>query len=124
MNHVRGVLVFVALCAAVAAHGQAVTANLQGVITDASGAVVAGATISANNTETGIQRSTETNADGLYRFNLLPRGQYQVQAKKTGFGGQSLNVTLTVGDTTTANMVLKVAGQSETVNVSTLRLPG
>jgi outer membrane receptor protein involved in Fe transport len=120
MNHVRGsLLVFVALCAAVAAHGQAVTANLQGVITDASGAVVAGATISAINTETGIQRSAETNADGLYRFNLLPRGQYLVQAKKAGFGGQSLNVTLTVGDTTTANIVLKVAGQSETVNVST-----
>src|ERR1700730_13110675 len=120
MNHVRGsLLVFVALCAAVGAHGQAVTANLQGVITDASGAVVAGATISAINTETGIQRSAETNADGLYRFNLLPRGQYQVQAKKAGFGSQSLNVTLTVGDTTTANMVLKVAGQTETVNVST-----
>jgi len=120
MNHVRGsLLVLVALCAAVGAHGQAVTANLQGVITDASGAVVAGATISAINTETGIQRSAETNADGLYRFNLLPRGQYQIQAKKAGFGSQSLNVTLTVGDTTTANMVLKVAGQTETVNVST-----
>jgi len=58
--------------AAVGAHGQTVTANLQGVITDASGAVVGGATISAINTETGIQRSAETNADGLYRFNLLP----------------------------------------------------
>ena len=120
MNHVRGsLLMFVALCVAVAAHGQAITANLQGVITDVSGAVVAGATISAINTDTGIQRSAETNADGLYRFNLLPCGQYQVQAKKAGFGSQSLNVTLTVGDTATANIVLKVAGQSETVNVST-----
>src|SRR6266852_1814927 len=119
MSHVRGsLLVFVALCAAVGAHGQAVTANLQGVITDASGAVVAGATISAINTETGIQRSAETNADGLYRFNLLPRGQYQVLAKKAGFASQSLNVTLRGGDTATANMVLNVAGQTETVNVS------
>src|SRR5229473_2545243 len=120
MSHVRAsLLIFVALCAAVGAHGQTVTANLQGVITDASGAVVGGATISAINTETGIQRSAETNADGLYRFNLLPRGQYQVLAKKAGFASQSLNVTLMVGDTATANMVLNVAGQTETVNVST-----
>src|SRR5437660_207479 len=120
MNHVRwSLLVLVALWGAVGAHGQAVTANLQGVITDASGAVVAAATISAISPETGIQRSTETNVDGLYRINLLPRGRYQVQAKKAGFESQSLNLTLTVGDTTTANMVLKVAGQTETVNVST-----
>ena len=58
----------------------------------------------------------ETNANGLYRFNLLPRGQYQAQARKAEFGSQSLNVTLTVGDTSTANMVLKVAGQTETVS--------
>ena len=53
----------------------------------------------------------------LYQLNLPLRGQQQVQAKK-GFV-QSLNITPTVGDTTTANMVLKVAGQTETVNVST-----
>ena len=60
MNHVRwSLLVLVALWGALGAHGQAVTANLQGVITDASGAVVAGATISAINAETGMQRTAE-----------------------------------------------------------------
>jgi hypothetical protein len=120
MNQARGgLLIFVVLCVAVGAHGQAVTANLQGVITDASGALAAGETISEINPETGVQRSAETNFDGFYQLNLLPRGQYQVQAKKAGFESQTLNITLTVGDTTTANMVLKVAGQTETVNVST-----
>src|SRR5438270_4221763 len=120
MNHVRwSLLVLVALWGAVGAHGQAVTANLQGVITDASGAVLPAETISPINPETGNQTSTETNVEGLYRINQLPRGRYQVQAKKAGFESQSLNLTLTVGDTTTANMVLKVAGQTETVNVST-----
>jgi len=67
-----------------------------------------------------VQRTTTTNADGFYRFNLLPRGQYEVQAQKGGFAAQRLKVTLTVGDTITANLVLKVAGSAEQVKVTSL----
>src|SRR2546428_6519049 len=49
MSRLRGsVLILAVVCAAVTAHGQAVTANLQGVVSDASGAVVAGATASSS----------------------------------------------------------------------------
>src|SRR5438309_5638489 len=121
MNHIRGsVILLMIVCSAVIAHSQLVTANLQGVVTDSSGAVIAGASITASDSETGLQRTTTTNADGFYRFNLLPRGQYEVQAQKSGFAGERLKVTLTVGDTITANLVLKVAGSSEQVNVTSL----
>ena len=119
MNHIRGNLIFLMIaCSAVIAHAQLVTANLQGVVTDSSGAVIAGASITASDSETGVQRTTTTNADGFYRFNLLPRGQYELQAQKSGFAGERLKVTLTVGDTITANLGLKVAGSSEQIHVS------
>jgi len=121
MNPIRGsVLSLLVFCSATVASAQLVTSNLQGVVTDPSGAVVADASITASNSETGVQRTTTTNADGFYRFNLLPRGQYEIQAQKKGFAAQKLNVTLTVGDTITANLVLKVAGGAEEVNVSSL----
>jgi len=121
MNRIRGsVILVMVVCAAVIAQAQLITANLQGVVTDSSGAVVAGASITASDSETGVQRTTTTNADGFYRFNLLPRGQYEVQAQKSGFAAERLKVTLTVGDTITANLVLKVAGSAEHVNVTSL----
>jgi len=103
---------------ALAVHAQVVTSNLQGTVTDPSGAVVANANVTAANLETGLSRTMTTNSEGFYRFNLLPRGQYEVRAAKSGFSNEALKVVLTVGDTLTANLVLKVAGQSEQVNVS------
>ena len=116
----RSVFLLIVVCAGVVAHAQVVTANLQGVVTDSSGAVIADANITASNLETGVQRTASTNTDGFYRFNLLPRGLYEVRAQKSGFGTESLKVTLTVGDTITANFVLKVAGSKEQVNVFSL----
>jgi hypothetical protein len=121
MSRLRGSLLILAVvCAAVTAHGQAVTANLQGVVSDASGAVVAGARVTATNLDTGEKRSVESNAEGFYRFNLLPRGPYEVRTQKMGFADQSLKLTLTVGDTVTANFALKVAGQTQQVEVTSL----
>src|SRR5207248_8187535 len=103
---------------AMAVHAQVVTSKLQGTVTDPSGAVVASANVTAANLETGLSRTMATNTEGFYRFNFLPRGQYEVRAAKSGFSNEALKVVLTVGDTLTANLVLKVAGQSEQVNVS------
>ncbi|PYX16374.1 MAG: hypothetical protein DMG84_07750 [Acidobacteria bacterium] len=66
MNHIRGsVILLMIVCSATIAHAQLVTSNLQGVITDSSGAVIAGASITASDSETGVQRTTTTNADGF-----------------------------------------------------------
>ena len=91
-------------------YAQIVTSNLQGTISDPTGAVIAGARVTALNLDTGAQRETITDAQGFYRLNLLPRGQYEVRAAKAGFADESLKVTLIVGDTSTANLVLKVPG--------------
>ena len=113
-------IVLTVLSFATAAHGQAVTANLQGVATDPSGAVMADVAIKAANLATGEQRTTQTNSEGFYRFNLLPRGRYEVRAQKAGFSDQTVNVTLTVGDTITANFALKLPGRVEQVEVTSL----
>ena len=66
MNHIRGSVILVTIvCSAVIAHAQLVTSNLQGVVTDSSGAVIAEASITASDSETGVQRTTTTNADGF-----------------------------------------------------------
>src|SRR2546430_35561 len=113
-------LSIVVCCSALAVRSQEVTANLQGVATDASGAVVTGATITARNLDTGVRRTTQTNVDGFYRFSFLPIGPYEVQAQKSGFANELLRVTLTVGDTVTANFGMKLPGLVEKVEVSSL----
>ncbi len=110
------VLIFGAVSVGLA---QVVTANLQGVVTDSSGAVVPGATMTAVNQDTGLTRETTSNEEGFYRFNLLPRGRYELRGAKAGFATGSLKgINLTVGETVTLNLSLQVAGQTQTVTVS------
>src|SRR5947208_6659620 len=112
-------VVIVSLLLVVPVNAQVVTSNLQGFVTDTSGAIVPGAKVTAVNVETGESRETTTNEEGLYRFNLLPRGRYEVRVAKAGFAVETLKgLNLYVGDTLTANLVLHLAGQAETVSVS------
>jgi outer membrane receptor protein involved in Fe transport len=112
-------VLIVSLFLVVSGNAQVVTSNLQGGVTDTSGAVVPGATVIAVNMETGESRETTTNEEGLYRFNLLPRGRYEVRVSKTGFAVETLkDLSLTVGGTVTANLVLHLAGHVEQVSVS------
>src|SRR5438128_8102730 len=121
MKHLRGSLFLLAVvCVVGAAQAQVVTSNLQGVVTDPTGAVVANAVITATNVETAVHRTATTNGEGFYRFNLLPRGSYEVKAQKSSFATATLKVNLTVGDTITANLVLKVAGETQQVAVSSM----
>src|SRR5687767_12085965 len=64
---------------------QAVTGTMLGTITDSSGARVANAKLVITETNTGIGRSAEANADGNYTFNNLTPGTYTVTVEQTGF---------------------------------------
>ena len=64
------------------------TANINGTITDATGAVIPGAIITATNVNTGIQTATTTDKDGLYNIRFLAIGTYTVTFKAAGFGEQ------------------------------------
>src|SRR5215467_15152701 len=94
--------------------GQAATAT----ITDATGAAVPGAAISAKNNGTGIARSTQSDNQGRYSLADLAIGDYDIQASKMGFRTLvKKNITLTVGAAPVADFQLPVGSAAETVNV-------
>jgi len=110
-------LVFVA--ASVSAFGQATaTAVLQGTVTDNSGAVIPGAKVSISEKSIGLARTENSNGSGLYRFDLLPAGIYEVRVAVQGFTtGVYQDVELFVGRTTTIDARLAPSQQTETVTV-------
>src|SRR5262245_2949736 len=61
------------------------TGALTGTVTDPSGAVVPNATIALRNHGTEETRTAITNPDGLYRFSLLPAGEYELTVEAVGF---------------------------------------
>lgn len=63
------------------------TGELKGTVTDASGAVVPGATVSIRNVQTGVVTPTTTNQSGLYDVPFLAPGNYTVTFSKEGFRG-------------------------------------
>jgi len=79
------------------ASGQAVSATLFGRVTDASGGSIAKATVTVLNSATGFSRSAQTSDTGEYTIPALPAGDYTVTAVFTGFGKQTKNITLQVG---------------------------
>jgi len=75
----------VILLAAVNLPAQTFRGTILGTVTDPSGAVLPDAKVSAKNTGTGLERSTETSADGSYSLPELPIGTYTVTISLTGF---------------------------------------
>src|ERR1700683_1507712 len=61
------------------------TGSLTGTVTDPSGGVVSGATVTATNVGTGQSRTTTTDSSGSYKFALLPPGYYSVSFSASGF---------------------------------------
>jgi hypothetical protein len=83
-------LVALVLMGLTAGNAQTFRGGLTGTVTDASGAAVAGATVTATNTGTGLKRSVETDDTGNYFFNELPLGDYELTASKSGFKTQTV----------------------------------
>jgi Carboxypeptidase regulatory-like domain len=103
---------------AIPAHAQAVTGNISGTVTDASGAVIAGAQVVVTNTATGVSQTLASNDQGRYNAPDLVVGPYQVQASKSGF--QTLvhkNISLTVGSQLVIDLTLPVGQAQQTVTV-------
>lgn len=101
------------------AYAQTVTGSITGEVTDPSGAVIAGAQVTAQNLETGVQTPTTTNKDGLYRINALPIGHYDLTVQAAGFNKATVPAfTLEVLQIPTFNVTLHVGTAATTVNVS------
>jgi hypothetical protein len=101
-------------------HAQsASTATIRGTVSDPKGAVVPGATVVAKNVDTGIERTAQTNTDGLFRFDTLPPGNYDIRVDAQGFSTAQANaVKLQVGETRDVNFNLTIAGATGTVTIT------
>ncbi len=96
------------------------SAGLSGTVTDASRAVLPGATVTATNIETGVKTTTTTNNAGVYNFPSLPPGTYELSAEMPGF--QTLkrtDVKLAIGAQLRLNFEMQVAGVATQIEVST-----
>src|SRR5471032_3522588 len=88
---------------------QQITGSIRGTVSDPSGAVVEGATVTARQTETGLSRTTTTDHDGAYLLLELPVGHYQLQVEHAGFQTYSQEgISLDVNEMATISVGLKV----------------
>src|SRR6185369_1860889 len=94
------------------------TAELNGRVTDESGAVLPGVTVTATQTETGFTRTVVTEGDGAYVITNLPTGPYKLEVSLQGFRTYvQTGIVLQVGATPTINAQLGVGSLEETVAV-------
>ena len=120
MNSKRCALLFLLLVFSVAPlmAQTASTGALTGTITDPSGAVVAGATVTLTSLDTGQARTTLTMADGAYKFTLLAPGNYRVRIEAGGFKPVEIpSATVSVTETAVLNRALEVGTQTQSVTV-------
>ncbi len=101
-----------------AAWSQTITGNINGRVTDPSGAVVVGATVVGTNLSTNVTTSTVTNKDGLYSLRFLPVGQYKVSVEATGFDREVVpSITLEVAQDVEVDVSLKIGSTATSVSV-------
>ncbi len=94
-------------------------ATLQGTITDASQAVIAGANATLRNTDTGVERQAVTSDLGHFLFSFLPPGNYSLTVASTGFKTVVRDkISLSVSQDARLDLKLEVGGATETVTVS------
>lgn len=107
-----------ALLFAVAAWGQGSTGTITGTVTDPSGGVVAGATVTATNTGTGTEKKTVTDNSGSYSFVDLPPGMYTITSEAVGFRKTTLSAQrLIVASNLRLDVALEVGAVTESVTV-------
>jgi hypothetical protein len=95
------------------AFAQLEQATLTGGVTDPTGAVVPGARVVARNVDTGVEVTTQTTQDGIYRIPYLHPGRYDVTAEAQGFKKSRVaGVILRVGLTATVDFQLEVGACS------------
>jgi hypothetical protein len=110
---------FVYLFSALAftALAQSNSGSVSGVVTDPSGAVVPGATVTIENPVSGYLRVAKTDATGHFQFSNLPFNPYHVEASAPNLGKAAQDVDVRSAVPATANFSIKVAGTSTTVTV-------
>jgi len=94
------------------------TGDITGTVTDATGAVVPNAPVSARNVGTGAVVNSSSSSNGSFRFSLLKPGNYVILVNVSGFAKVEQSVTVEVGQATIANVSLALKKSETTVEVT------
>jgi hypothetical protein len=116
LHYLTGVLAIMLVSGAIA-WAQVESGQIAGTVTDQSGAVVAGATVTLKNAATGAARTTQTSATGAYLISGLEPASYQVTISSGNFKPFSANAEVTVGGHTTVDAKLSVSAETTEVQV-------
>jgi len=107
-----------ALSAPVSIAQSSTTGGLTGTVTDPSGAVISGATVTVTSLGTGQTRTAATDANGSYKFNQLQPGNYSVTFSASGFKSLEVpSITVSITETAVVNRKLEVGAQTQQVTV-------
>ena len=106
-----------ALAAAAPVAAQQTESRIVGRVTDASGAVLPGATVTITSAQTGAVRTVVSDAEGRYVVTNLPPGQYEVTGQLDGFSPHRGAVSVGAGDVKPVDLLLAVANVAEAVTV-------
>jgi len=119
IRNVRWSIFLLALLALATAAGlaQTSTSRVTGTVTDPSGAVVPGATVTIINESTGVTYTQVTSEGGLYSFPSLPLGTYTVKVELTGFKTSENKGNVLQINPLVVNVRLQVGGTNEVVSV-------
>ncbi len=115
----QGVLLFVFILLLCGQLFAGVTASISGTVKDPSGAAIAGATVTATNTGTGIVQTLTTNGQGFYSFQSLPLGTYTIDVQQKGFKTyRQTGLVLDVNAALLVDAILQVGQNTEKVEVA------
>ncbi len=93
------------------------TGNINGSVTDPSGAAVPGAKVTITRTDTGVTTAATTNASGFYNSGSIIAGNYTVRVAAKGFAASETKVLVQIGNNSAVNFKLHVGAESTTVTV-------
>lgn len=112
------VAVFV-LASGPATEAQQATAQINGTVKDATGAVVVGAKVTLRNSDTNVTRDATSNKDGDYLFTLIPIGTYELKIEKQGFDTYvHKGITLDINQNAHVDVMLNVGASTQVVEVT------
>ncbi len=112
-------LLLLCLLSGLSAFAQTSNATLGGTVSDSTGALIPGVSMTATNTQTGVVTTVISNEAGAYQFASLQPGTYKVSAELGGFQTQVYNnVALGISQQVRLNFALQVGGVAQSVEVT------
>ena len=98
---------------------QAGRGSISGLVADSTGAIIPGASVTLKDTATGTQTARKSTGSGLYSFVSLAPGGYEITVSASGFDTLvQKNILVTVDQTTTVNLKLKIGSVAQVVTVT------